>query len=131
MITFAKGVTSGYLPLGGVSSPSEVAAPFFAEPGRPDAPPRRRPTPATRRCCAAALAMLDIYEREGLIERGRTLERPLRDALAPLADHAAVGEVRAGTGLLGGRRCSSPRTSSPASPPPWRSWPARRARPAC
>src|SRR5918994_2087974 len=38
---------------------------------------------------------------EGLIERGRELEAPLRDALAPLAGHDAVGEVRAGLGLLG------------------------------
>ena len=49
-------------------------------------------------CCAAALAVLDIYERENLIPRGRELERPLADALAPLADHPAVAEVRAGCG---------------------------------
>jgi adenosylmethionine-8-amino-7-oxononanoate aminotransferase len=99
MITFAKGVTSGYLPLGGVVVSGEVAAPFFAEPGGPmlrhGATYAGHPT-----CCAAGLAVLDIYEREGIIERGRTLEGPLRDALAPLADHPAVAEVRAGTGLL-------------------------------
>jgi adenosylmethionine-8-amino-7-oxononanoate aminotransferase len=99
MITFAKGVTSGYLPLGGVVASGEVAAPFFAEPGGPmlrhGATYAGHPT-----CCAAGLAVLDIYEREGTIERGRTLEGPLRDALAPLADHEAVAEVRSGTGLL-------------------------------
>jgi len=52
-------------------------------------------------CCAAALAVLDIYEAEGTIERGRALEGPLTDVLAPLAEHPAVGEVRSGTGLLG------------------------------
>jgi adenosylmethionine-8-amino-7-oxononanoate aminotransferase len=51
-------------------------------------------------CCVAALAVLDVYEREGLIARGRELEGPLRDALAPLASHPAVGEVRAGLGFL-------------------------------
>ena len=40
MITFAKGVTSGYLPLGGVVVSDRVAGPFFAA-RRPDAPPRR------------------------------------------------------------------------------------------
>ena len=35
MITFAKGVTSGYLPLGGVIVSGEVAEPFFAQPGGP------------------------------------------------------------------------------------------------
>jgi putrescine aminotransferase len=99
MITFAKGVTSGYLPLGGVVVAGEVAAPFFAEPGGPML--RHGATYAGHpSCCAAGLAVLDIYEREGIIERGRELEGPLRDALAPLSDHPAVAEVRAGLGLL-------------------------------
>jgi adenosylmethionine-8-amino-7-oxononanoate aminotransferase len=99
LITFAKGVTSGYLPLGGVMVSGRVAAPFFDEPGGPmlrhGATYAGHPT-----CCAAANAVLDIYESEGLITRGRELEGPLRDALAPLADHPAVGEIRAGLGLL-------------------------------
>jgi putrescine aminotransferase len=45
--------------------------------------------------------VLDAYEAEGLITRGQELEEPLRAALAPLAGHDAVGEVRAGLGLLG------------------------------
>jgi adenosylmethionine-8-amino-7-oxononanoate aminotransferase len=76
-----------------------VAAPFFESPGGPmlrhGATYAGHPT-----CCVAALAVLDAYEREDLIGRGRELERPLADALAPLADHPAVGEVRAGLGLL-------------------------------
>jgi putrescine---pyruvate transaminase len=99
LITFAKGVTAGYLPLGGVIASGGVAAPFFEAPGGPmlrhGATYAGHPT-----CCAAALAVLDIYEREDLIARGRQLERPLADALAPLADHPAVAEVRAGLGLL-------------------------------
>jgi adenosylmethionine-8-amino-7-oxononanoate aminotransferase len=99
VITFAKGVTSGYLPLGGVIASAEVAAPFFDGPGSPML--RHGVTYAGHpTCCAAALAVLDIYEREDLIPRGRELERPLADALAPLADHPAVSEVRAGIGLL-------------------------------
>ena len=99
MITFAKGVTSGYLPLGGVVVSGDVAAPFFGEPGGPIL--RHGATYAGHpSCCAAAMAVLDAYEAEGLIERGRELEGPLRDALAPLGAHAAVGEVRAGLGLL-------------------------------
>jgi adenosylmethionine-8-amino-7-oxononanoate aminotransferase len=99
LITFAKGVTSGYLPLGGVVVSGAVAAPFFAEPGGPML--RHGPTYAGHAsCCAAALATLDIYEREDIIPRGQRLERPLLDALAPLNDHPAVGEVRGGVGLL-------------------------------
>ena len=99
LITFAKGVTSGYLPLGGVVASSEVAARFFMEPGGPmlrhGATYAGHPT-----CCAAGLAAIAIYERENLIPRGRELEDELTDALAPLADHPAVGELRSGTGLL-------------------------------
>src|SRR3954454_16759205 len=99
LITFAKGVTSGYLPLGGVLVSGAVAAPFFEEPGGPML--RHGPTYAGHAsCCAAALATLDIYEREDIIPRGQRLEGPLRDALAPLAGHPAVGEVRGGVGLL-------------------------------
>jgi putrescine aminotransferase len=99
MITFAKGVTSGYLPLGGVVVSGEVAAPFFAEPGGPML--RHGPTYAGHAsCCAAALTVLDIYEREEIIPRGQLLERPLLDALTPLTDHPAVGEIRGGVGLL-------------------------------
>jgi putrescine---pyruvate transaminase len=99
LITFAKGVTSGYLPLGGVIASGKVAAPFFEGPGGPML--RHGATYAGHpSCCAAALAVLDIYERENLIPRGRELEQPLFDALAPLADDDLVAEVRGGLGLL-------------------------------
>jgi len=99
MITFAKGVTSGYQPLGGVVASGEVAAPFWEQPGnflRHGATYAGHPA-----ACAAAHANLDILERDGLLERGRTLEGALADVLAPLADHPLVREVRAGIGLLG------------------------------
>jgi adenosylmethionine-8-amino-7-oxononanoate aminotransferase len=49
---------------------------------------------------AAAHANLDIMEREALLERALALESELADALAPLASHALVSEVRAGVGVL-------------------------------
>jgi adenosylmethionine-8-amino-7-oxononanoate aminotransferase len=52
--------------------------------------------------CAAALANIDILEREGLIPRGAELEEELLSTLAPLAEHPLVGEVRGGTGFLCG-----------------------------
>jgi putrescine---pyruvate transaminase len=98
MIVFAKGVTSGYLPLGGVIVSGHVAEPFWAEPGQWF---RHGPTYSGHAsCCAAALANLDILERENLIPRARELERTLLNALAPLGDHPLVAEVRGGTGLM-------------------------------
>jgi putrescine aminotransferase len=99
MITFAKGVTSGYQPLGGVLVSERVAEPFWSEPGGVIV--RHGQTYSGHAtACAAALANIAILEREGLIERGRELEGELYTALSPLADHSLVGEVRSGTGLM-------------------------------
>jgi adenosylmethionine-8-amino-7-oxononanoate aminotransferase len=99
MITFAKGVTSGYLPLGGVMVSDRVAEPFFAAPGAPVF--RHGPTySAHPACCAAAIANLGLLGQDGLLERGRAMEQPLVDALAPLTEHAAVSEIRGGVGTM-------------------------------
>jgi putrescine---pyruvate transaminase len=98
LLTFAKGVTSGYLPLGGVVVSAKVAAPFWDE---GDAWFRHGPTYAGHpTVCAAAMANLDIIERENLLDRGRELEDEIGAAFAGLADAPLVGEVRAGIGAL-------------------------------
>src|SRR3954464_4942474 len=100
MITFAKGVTSGSLPLGGLVVSGTIAAPFWDEPNPPWF--RHGPTYAGHpTCCAVALANLDIIEREGLLARGVELQDEIAAALGGLRSHALVGEVRAGTGALG------------------------------
>ena len=59
-----------------------VAAPYFEAARRPDV--RHGATYAGHpSVCAAALATIEIYEREDIIRRGRDLERPLYDALDP------------------------------------------------
>jgi adenosylmethionine-8-amino-7-oxononanoate aminotransferase len=99
MITVAKGITSGYMPLGAVLANkrikdllwSEAAGAFrhgYTYSGHPTA-------------CAVALENLNIIERENLIERVTELELVLRDHLSPLAKHPAVSEVRT-AGLLAG-----------------------------
>jgi putrescine aminotransferase len=98
LITFAKGVTSGYLPLAGVVAHERVAAPFFADgaaPFRHGATYSGHPT-----ACAAALANLDILENEGLLKRAEALEAPLHAAVSAVADHPLVVEARGGTGVL-------------------------------
>ena len=98
MIAFAKGVTSGYLPLGGVVVSGRVAQPFFEEDGLWFRHGQTYSGHAT--CCAAAHANLDIIEREGLLERGRELEDEITAAMRPLEGGALVGEVRVGIGAL-------------------------------
>ena len=99
MIVFAKGVTSGYLPLGGVIISDQVAEPFWSAADGPVF--RHGPTYAGHAtCCAAALANIALLERDDLLTRGRENEQALLDALAPLATFDAVAEVRGGVGTL-------------------------------
>ena len=99
MITAAKGLTSGYAPLGAVIVGARVAEPFWragsAEVFRHGYTYSAHPT-----ACAVGLANLDLIEREGLIARVAELEPVLAQKIRPLAGHDLVGEVRAGTGLL-------------------------------
>jgi putrescine aminotransferase len=96
ILVTAKGITSGYIPLGAVLVSGQVGEHLdrghdgfpigYTYTGHPTA-------------CAVALANLDIIEREGLVERSRSAgERALAE-LAPLAVLPAVVEVR-GAGLM-------------------------------
>ena len=98
LITCAKGISSGYVPLGAVVASERIAEPFF----KPGVGMWRHGYTYSGHATAAAVALanFDVLEREGLIPRGRQLERPLAEALRPLAEHPGVDEVRAGTGLM-------------------------------
>lgn len=100
MIVFAKGVSSGYLPVGGVVVSGEIAQPLWTrEMGRAF---RQGTTYAGHpTCCVAALTNLDILEEEGLLDRSRQLEAELAATLCSAADHPVVAEVRCGLGFLG------------------------------
>jgi adenosylmethionine-8-amino-7-oxononanoate aminotransferase len=97
LVTFAKGVTSGYLPLGGVLASPRVAEPFWRE----GVVWRHGYTYSGHTAaCVAGLVNLELMEREGLHRRALALESVLLGALSPLAEHPLVGEVRGGIGLL-------------------------------
>ena len=91
LITFAKGVNSGYLPLGGVVISDEIAETF-----------RERPFPGGLTysghplACASAVASMQIFKAEGIVEHARSLGADvIGPALAELAErHPSVGEVR-------------------------------------
>lgn len=91
MITFAKGVTSGYAPLGGVLVSDRLAEPFL-EPG---ASFLHGLTFAGHPVsCAVALANLDVLEAEDLLGSVRRLEPEFASALRALEDLPIVAEVR-------------------------------------
>ncbi len=92
LTTFAKAVTSGYQPLGGVFVGAAVREPLEADPayilrhgytysGHPGA-------------CAAGIANLAILEREGLVERAVTVGKRLGDGLQALAADGTIDHAR-------------------------------------
>ena len=91
LICFAKGVNSGYLPLGGVIISDTIAATFKE---------RQYPGGLTYSghplACASAVASIRIFEEEGVVEHARMLGTDIiGPALEKLkANHAAVGDVR-------------------------------------
>jgi putrescine aminotransferase len=94
LITFAKGVTSGYFPLGGVI----VSDSLWEELREPDRNPGVLMHGFTHSGhpvgCAVALANIETIEREGLLERVRVMSGVLAELVAPLREHPEVGEVR-------------------------------------
>ena len=98
LITFAKGVTCGYAPLGGVIASPKVAAPFFDTPGLMFRHGYTYSGHTT--ACAAGLVVMDILEREGLLARAAELEDELYQALLPLEELPVVDHVRRGVGAL-------------------------------
>jgi taurine--2-oxoglutarate transaminase len=91
LLTFAKGVTSGYLPLGGVMVSDPIARHFddkmlymgLTYYGHPMS-------------CAAAIATLDVYEQDRLLENCREMGELLAGELKAIQQrHPVVGDVRA------------------------------------
>ena len=100
ILSFAKGITSGYVPLGGimVSQPildAMLSVPYadrwmhaYTYSGHPT-------------CCAVGLRNLEIIEKEGLVENAAKMGARLLAGMKTLLDFRAVGDVR-GLGLMVG-----------------------------
>jgi taurine--2-oxoglutarate transaminase len=91
LITFAKGVNSGYVPLGGVIISDAIAATFADRPYPGGLTYSGHPL-----ACASAVASIRVMRDEGIIEHARTLgEHVIGPELRALAErHPSVGEVR-------------------------------------
>jgi adenosylmethionine-8-amino-7-oxononanoate aminotransferase len=98
IVQFAKGITSGYVPLGGIGVSDRVRDAINS------VPPSRRWMHAFTysghaACCAVALENIAIIEREGLVERSARSGARLLERLKALEGEAHVGHVR-GQGLM-------------------------------
>jgi taurine---2-oxoglutarate transaminase len=113
LVTFAKGVNSGYVPLGGVVINEAIAATFsdrvypggLTYSGHPLA-------------CAAAVATIETFEEEGIVENAKRIgDEVLRPGLLALANkHKVIGDVR-GLGVFFALELVSDRaTKEPLAP---------------
>ena len=100
ILSFAKGITSGYLPLGGIMVTKQIKETMDS------VEPANRwmhafTFSAHPTCCAVALKNIEIIQRERLWENAANMGDRLYGALlASFGDHPNVGEVRGGKGLL-------------------------------
>jgi beta-alanine--pyruvate transaminase len=101
MITFAKGVTSGSVPMGGVVVRKGVYDAFMQGPEHVIELFHGYTYSAHPLACAAGLATLDLYRAEGLFERARKLEKPWAEAAMGLKGLPNVLDIRA-VGLTAG-----------------------------
>jgi adenosylmethionine-8-amino-7-oxononanoate aminotransferase len=98
VMTCAKGITSGYAPLGAVMVRPEIADAFIGEEG--DKFMHGVTFGGHPASCAAALANIAIVEREGLIVRARTMgDYMMRELRAAVGEHPNVGDIR-GMGMF-------------------------------
>ncbi len=98
IIAMAKGLSSGYLPIGAVALSDKVALPFIEKAGEFYHGYTYSGHPA---CCAAALENIAIIEEEKLVERVKTDIGPyLQKQWLALGDHPIVGQARM-VGLIG------------------------------
>ena len=96
IMCMAKGLTSGYLPLGGVMVTSELADRFNDK-----ALPLGLTYSAHPVCCAAALATIEVYEEDGLVDQAAQTGRYIEQQVEQLKEkHPSIGDFR-NTGLLG------------------------------
>jgi adenosylmethionine-8-amino-7-oxononanoate aminotransferase len=113
LVSFAKGVTSGYLPLGGVIASKRVHEAIESAPAD-----RKFMHAATYSghpvCCAVGLRNVEIIETEGLVDRAAVMGRRLLGGLEGLRDLPVVGDVR-GLGMMCGVELVTDRnTKAPA-----------------
>ncbi len=98
-LLLSKGLTGGYLPLAVALTTDEVYEAFYDDYEKLNAFLHSHSYTGNPLACRAALATLDIFENEPVLERNRTLAERMAKALSPLRDHPNVAEVRQ-TGMI-------------------------------
>jgi putrescine---pyruvate transaminase len=98
IMSFAKGVTSGYLPLGGIMISDKIRQAVLSA-NYEDRWMHAYTYSGHPTCCAVGLKNIEIIEKEGLVKHAGEMGARLLNRLKTLEEFAAVGDVR-GLGLM-------------------------------
>jgi adenosylmethionine-8-amino-7-oxononanoate aminotransferase len=98
-LCLSKGLTGGYLPLSAVLTRESVYQAFYDDYATLKAFLHSHSYTGNALACSAALATLDLFERDDVIARNRVLASAMAEATASFADHPHVAEVRQ-TGMI-------------------------------
>jgi len=93
-LCLSKGITSGYLPLSVVLTNEEIYQAFYDDYLNLSGFFHSHSYTGNPLACRAALATLDIFAEENVIEKNRELAQVMDEATRGLRDHPHVGEVR-------------------------------------
>jgi adenosylmethionine-8-amino-7-oxononanoate aminotransferase len=93
-ICLSKGLTGGYLPLSVVLTTDEVYEAFYDDYDTLKAFLHSHSYTGNPLGCAAALATLDIFENDNVIEKNKQLSKIMAEVIAPFNDHPHVSDVR-------------------------------------
>ncbi len=98
-LCLSKGLTGGYLPLSAVLTTDAIYQAFYDDYERLTAFLHSHSYTGNALACRAALATLELFEREPVLERNQEKARLIRELCAELEDHPHVAEVRQ-TGMI-------------------------------
>ena len=114
IVTMAKGLTSGYLPLSATAVRKDIYESFKNQ-GEYSHFRHVNTFGGNPAACALALKNLEIMESENLIERARILGERLKEEMVEIEDHPLVGDIRSFGFLMGIELVEDKETKEPAS----------------
>lgn len=99
ILCLSKGLTGGYLPLSVAVTSEDIYQAFYADYHQQTAFLHSHSYTGNALACTAALATLDLFSRDEVLARNRSLAKSMAVAVSTLSDHPHVAEIRQ-TGMI-------------------------------
>lgn len=116
ILCLSKGITGGYLPLAATLVTDEIYDAFLAEPHEGKTFFHGHTYTGNPLACAAALASLELFERNQVLKNVAAVATHLRQRLSEIADHPHVGEIRQKGLMIGIELVRDRATKEPVAP---------------